>query len=132
MEQIWDPLRKKNVALTPEERVRQWFIGLLERECGVPMHKMSSEVYMKFGDKPLRADIVVWGRTHSPLVVVECKRPDFTLDSEVLEQALKYNMMLGAPYIAITNGHSTYIVRRQGEKSEWLTSLPQYSQICQQ
>lgn len=28
-ELIWDPLRKKQVALTPEERVRQWFIGVL-------------------------------------------------------------------------------------------------------
>ena len=25
---IWDPLRKKDVALTPEERVRQWCIGV--------------------------------------------------------------------------------------------------------
>ena len=29
MKRIWDPLRKKMVALTPEERVRQWFIGVL-------------------------------------------------------------------------------------------------------
>mgnify|MGYP004650507059 FL=1 len=27
MEKVWDPLRKKAVALTPEEKVRQWFIG---------------------------------------------------------------------------------------------------------
>ena len=41
---IWDPLRKRHVALTPEERVRQWCIGVLSNDLGVPMHMMMSEV----------------------------------------------------------------------------------------
>ena len=108
MEQVWDPLRKKLVALTPEEKVRQWFIGVLRDSAQVPVHMMMSEVALKFGDKPYRADILVYGRDTAPLMVVECKREDVQLDREVLEQALRYNLALGVKYIIITNGRKTF------------------------
>ena len=108
MKRIWDPLRKKMVALTPEERVRQWFIGVLKESMKVPEYMMMSEVSLKLGDKPFRADILVYGRDTAPLMVVECKRPETALDREVLEQALKYNLVLGVRYIAITNGERTF------------------------
>ena len=108
MEQVWDPLRKKLVALTPEEKVRQWFIGVLRDSAQVPVHMMMSEVALKFGDKPYRTDILVYGRDTAPLMVVECKREDIQLDREVLEQALRYNLALGVKYIIITNGRKTF------------------------
>ena len=108
MEQVWDPLRKKLVALTPEEKVRQWFIGVLRDSAQVPVHMMMSEVALKFGDKPYRVDILVYGRDTAPLMVVECKREDIQLDREVLEQALRYNLALGVKYIIITNGRKTF------------------------
>ena len=108
MEQVWDPLRKKLVALTPEEKVRQWFIGVLRDSAQVPVHMMMSEVALKFGDKSYRADILVYGRDTAPLMVVECKREDIQLDREVLEQALRYNLALGVKYIIITNGRKTF------------------------
>ena len=108
MEQVWDPLRKKLVALTPEEKVRQWFIGVLRDSAQIPVHMMMSEVALKFGDKSYRADILVYGRDTAPLMVVECKREDIQLDREVLEQALRYNLALGVKYIIITNGRKTF------------------------
>ncbi len=108
MEQVWDPLRKKLVALTPEEKVRQWFIGVLRDSAQIPVHMMMSEVALKFGDKSYRADILVYGRDTAPLMVVECKREDIQLDREVLEQALRYNLALGVKYIIITNGQKTF------------------------
>ena len=59
---IWDPLRRKEVALTPEEKVRQWCIGVLADRCKVPMHMMMSEAGFKLGDKMFRADIIVYDR----------------------------------------------------------------------
>ena len=41
MSQVWDPLRKKMVALTPEEKVRQWFISTLRDQFNVPEHMVS-------------------------------------------------------------------------------------------
>ena len=101
------------VALTPEERVRQWFIGVLSERLGVPMHMMMSEVSMKFGDKAFRADILVYSRDASPLMVVECKREDVVMSREVLEQALRYNLALNVKYIVITNGLKTFGFKRR-------------------
>ena len=129
MNQVWDPLRKKMVALTPEEKVRQWFIGVLRDTLKVPEHMMMSEASLKYGRKRFRADILVYGRDTSPLMVVECKREDFELGREVLEQALKYNLTLGVKYIVITNGGKTFGFRNTGDESvpfEQLKSFPDW------
>lgn len=134
---IWDPLRKKHVAMTPEEKVRQWFIGRLAEDIKVPLHMMMSEVGFKLGDKQFRADILVYDRQARPVVVVECKRPEVELTKEVLEQAVRYNMVLNVRYIIITNGLRTLICRREekGGNIQYApaASLPVYSEmICQQ
>ena len=112
---IWDPIRKKNVALTPEERVRQWCIGILADHYQVPVHMMMSEAAFKLGDKQYRADILVYDRKMQPLVVVECKRPEVDLTREVLDQAVRYNMVLNVRYMIITNGLNTLILKRDEE-----------------
>lgn len=134
---IWDPLRKKHVAMTPEEKVRQWFIGRLAEDIKVPLHMMMSEAGFKLGDKLFRADILVYDRQARPVVVVECKRPEVELTKEVLEQAVRYNMVLNVRYIIITNGLRTFICRRdeKGGNIQYApaASLPVYSEmICQQ
>ena len=126
---IWDPLRKKDVALTPEERVRQWFIGVLSQSLGVPMHLMMSEAGFKLGGKQFRADILVYDRKAQPLAVVECKRPEVELSAEVLDQAIRYNMVLNVKYIMITNGTSTYIAGREGERFAFLDKVPSYNEM---
>ena len=129
---IWDPLRKREVALTPEERVRQWFIGILSARMGVPLHMMMSEAGFKLGDKQFRADIVVYDRTVSPLMVVECKRPEVDLTQEVLDQAVRYNMVLDVKYIVITNGRQTFMLQKSHSGYSPLERMPEYSEmICQ-
>ena len=132
MEEVWDPLRKKMVALTPEEKVRQWFIGVLHSECGMPLHMMASEVSLQYGSelrkKAFRADIVVWDRNLRPAVIVECKRPEVELSGEVLEQALRYNMVMGAPWVIITSGKATFVWK----DGRMVQALPKYEDICQQ
>jgi hypothetical protein len=126
---IWDPLSKKEVALTPEERVRQWFIGVLSQNVGVPMHLMMSEAGFKLGGKQFRADILVYDRKAQPLAVVECKRPEVELSAEVLDQAIRYNIVLNVKYIMITNGTSTYIAGREGERFVFLDKVPSYNEM---
>ncbi len=116
-ETIWDPLRRKNVALTPEERVRQWCIGVLSEGLGVPLHMMMSEAAFCLGEKNFRADILIYDRKVRPLAIVECKRPEVVLDSSVLAQAVRYNMVLNVKYIIITNGTSTFAFRRESGKN---------------
>ena len=126
---IWDPLRKKDVALTPEEHVRQWFIGVLANQMQVPMHMMMSEVGFKLGEKPFRADVLVYDRKLQPVVIVECKRPEVELTMEVLDQAVRYNMVLDVKIIIITNGHKTFICRKTETGYGFMDTLPKYEEI---
>jgi len=128
---IWDPLRKKNVALTPEEKVRQWFIGVLASHMEVPLHMMMSETGFRLGDKLFRADILVYDRKAAPLIFVECKRPETELSEEVLDQVVRYNMVLGVRFIVITNGLKTYILEKKDGRYGFTGSIPKYNEICQ-
>lgn len=137
MQTIFDPLRKKNVALTPEEKVRQWCIGVLAQSLHVPMHMMMSEVGFRLGGKQMRCDIMVYDRQVRPLMVVECKRPEVELTGEVLDQAIRYNMVLDVKYLVITNGTRTcaFVRTREGNDIRFvpLKDVPVYNDmICQQ
>ena len=133
METIYDPLRKKEVALTPEEDVRQWFItDVLHRGMGVPLHMMGSEVALEApGGKRLRADIVVYGRGDgAPRMVVECKRPDVTIDQSVVDQAIRYHRVLGGVrWIVVTNGPKSFFFGRDGEQFSFLPVAPKWEEM---
>ena len=137
MRTVFDPLRKKDVALTPEEQVRQWCIGVLSHDLGVPMHMMMSEAGFKLGEKQFRADILVFDRQARPLTVVECKRPEVELGREVLDQAIRYNMVLNVRYMIITNGRQTFACQREEKDGNvryvFIEKVPSYNEmICQQ
>lgn len=130
-ESVFDPLRKKEVALTPEEKVRQWCIGMLHGYMKVPMHMMMSETGFRLGGKQFRADILIYDRSTRPLAVVECKRPETNLDREVLEQAVRYNMVLDVKFIIITNGKRTVILKKQGGRYVPMQSAPSYEEMLE-
>ena len=127
---LYDPLRRREVAATPEEQVRQWFIGVLASR-GVPMHMMMSEVAMKYGRKTWRADIVIWGAGGTPMAVTECKRPGVGVSGEVAAQARRYQSVLGVRFIFLTNGSETYAYRREGASFVPVGHLPDYTEMTQ-
>lgn len=126
MDTVFDPLRKREVAATPEEQVRQWFICILKDSIKVPMHMMMSEAAFKWGEKKYRADILVFDRQGRPLMVVECKRPDVELTESVALQALRYNAVLNVRWIFLTNGRKTLIFKRNGDMFAPASELPEY------
>lgn len=128
---LYDPLRHREVPGTPEEIVRQWFIGCLRESFRVPEHMMMSEVGFNSGNKKYRADILIYDRECRPLAVVECKRPEVVIDSTVVEQALRYNIVLDVHYIILTNGKNTYLYKRNGTGYEPLSEIPDYeTMLC--
>lgn len=131
-EKYFDPLRRRWVAATPEERVRQWFIGILADKGLVPAHLMMSEVPMKYGHKSWRADIVVYSSDGRPIAVVECKRPDVAISETVAEQALRYTAVQNVMFIFLTNGKETYIYKRNGRGFEPANAFPTYQQMREQ
>ena len=59
-ELVYDPLRKRDVALTPEEGVRQRMIMWLHSKLGFSLNNMMSEYSFKYNGLLYRADIVVF------------------------------------------------------------------------
>lgn len=130
---VWDPLRRIEIAATPEEQVRQWFISELKNTFHVPVDLMMSEVGFKFGSKQYRADILVYDRQARPLCVVECKRPSVEISPAVVDQAMRYNAVLSVRYIILTNGNNTYLYTRKGDRFVQMDHIPVYDEmLCQQ
>lgn len=113
--EIYDPLRKKYVARTPEEVVRQQLITWLHEHCGVSLTRMESEWGFTYNRRRYRADVLVFDRSLQPLLLVECKAPDVPLDTAVVEQVLRYTRVLPVRYILVTNGRQTHLLQRQAE-----------------
>lgn len=118
-EQIYDPLRKKCVALTPEEGVRQSVIKWLHDVCGFSLNLMMSEYSFKYNGLNYRADIVVFDKNMSIKLLVECKAPSIKIDSDVISQGIRYNKVLGVQYILFANGVSMCGYKRDDISSEY-------------
>ena len=101
--QVFDPIRKKWVVLTEEEKVRQFFILQLINDLKVPASHISVERKITLNGLTKRYDIVVY-KNAKPWMVVECKAPHIPLTQEVLDQAGRYNQTLNAEIIGVTNG----------------------------
>jgi hypothetical protein len=59
---IFDILRRKYVALTPEEWVRQPFIHYLIEHKGYPQGLLVNETELRCGEKKLRCDSVLYDK----------------------------------------------------------------------
>lgn len=129
---VFDPLRRMEVPLTPEEQVRQWFIGILLEHSKVPRSLMNSEVALNLGDKQYRADILIWDRNARPLALVECKQPSVTLNREVLDQAICYDLALNLRWIILTNGKKTIVLRKNDGKFVNVNFIPDYETMVQE
>ncbi len=101
---LWDPLRGQWLLLTPEEWVRQHMIRYLIDQRGAQAQYIVQEYPVNLNGQPQRADIVVTDRSGAPCLVVECKAPEVKLRRESLAQVVRYNSVLKAPYVALTNG----------------------------
>ena len=101
---IFDPARKKYVALTPEEWVRQHVIQFLSCEKLVPLTLIGIEAEIRLYKTRKRFDIAVFDRNAKPLLLVECKSPSVAVTQDTLDQAVRYNMTLKVGYLMLTNG----------------------------
>lgn len=129
---LYDPLRKKYVAATPEEWVRQHFVNYLTAHCGYPAQFMANEVGIKLNNTARRCDTVIYARTLRPVCIVEYKRPDVEITSKAFDQIARYNSVLGAPYLIVSNGLRHYCCRFSGTGYVFLASLPGYEEMQQE
>ena len=128
---IYDSFRQKYVRLTPEEWVRQHFLHYLTQELDVPRGLVAVEKKVVVHGQPQRADVVVYDRSGDPLLLVECKAPDTPIKQSTFDQGARYNAVLGAPFLVITNGLDHYACRIDlGARTyAFLDDLPPFDQL---
>ena len=108
--EVFDPTRRRWVALTPEEWVRQHTILRLHRQCGYPLELMQVEGAISLNGMTRRCDIVVYDTDGRPRMIVECKRPDVPITQKVCDQACRYNIVLQVPILLLTNGNQQVVL----------------------
>jgi type I site-specific restriction endonuclease len=108
---VFDPVRKKYVALTPEEWVRQHVVHYLVNEKNVPLSLIRIEAEIKLYKTKKRFDIAVFDRNGNPLLLVECKAPSVSLSQAVLDQAARYNITMKVSFLMLTNGLQHVVCR---------------------
>lgn len=130
---VYDILRRKYVALTPEEWVRQSFVHFLLSEKGYKKEVMNNEVQLSLNGMSRRCDTVVWDMTQHAAVIIEYKAPDVKITQRVFDQIQRYNQVLQVRYLIVTNGMEHYCCKVDYEKQQcdFLREIPDWNTLNQ-
>ncbi|HZH68467.1 MAG TPA: type I restriction enzyme HsdR N-terminal domain-containing protein [Chitinophagales bacterium] len=126
--EIYDTLRRKYVALTPEEWVRQHFVNWLVSDKNYPVSLMANETAIKLNSLSRRCDTVVYNQLLEPLMIIEYKESNIPVSQGVFDQVVRYNTVLKVKYIVVSNGINHYCCKMDYEKQsyDFLTDIPNY------
>ena len=125
---IFDEIRKKFVVLTPEEWVRQHVVRFILEEKKYPKSHVNVEKVISINGLTKRYDIVVFQPNGKILILIECKAPEVEITQNVFDQIARYNMVLDAQFLMVTNGLNHYFCQMDfdNEKYNFLRDLPEY------
>ncbi len=127
--ELFDPVRRRWVAATPEEWVRQHLVAFLVAHRGVPPGLVAVERAVPHPTLPRRADVLVYGPDGRARLLVECKAPTVALGQAVFAQAARYAKVLAAPYVLVTNGLSHACYRIAGEALVFEPDVPPWETL---
>ena len=130
-QQVFDILRRKYVALTPEEWVRQQFVHHLVRDKGYPAECIGNEISLTMNGTKKRCDTVVYGRNAQPAMIIEYKSPQVEITRQVFEQISRYNIKLRVKWLVVSNGLRHYCCRIDytSGTSQFVEDIPPYCDI---
>ena len=128
---IFDFLRRKYVALTPEEWVRQHFVHYLVEHKGYPAGLMGNEVELAVGEKRLRCDTVLYNKVALPQMIIEYKAPTIRLQQKTFDQISAYNLLLKVDYLIVSNGMQHVCCRMDYDNQKYcfLETIPDYQKL---
>ena len=128
---IFDFLRRKYVALTPEEWVRQHFTHFLTEHKGYPKGLMGNEVELHIGDKRLRCDTILYNKQGEPRMIIEYKAPTIQIQQKTFDQISVYNLLLHVDYLIVSNGLQHYCCKMDydNQKYLFLQDIPDYENL---
>ena len=78
-----------------------------------------------------RCDTVVADHTGQPLVIVEYKAPSIKITQKTFDQIVRYNMVLHARYLIVSNGMNHYCcqIDYENNKYQFLENVPVYNEL---
>ncbi len=125
---IFDEIRKKFVILTPEEWVRQNVVRFLMEEKKYSKSYINVEKLIKINGLSKRYDVAVFEPNGKLFLLIECKAPEVPISQNTFDQIARYNMVLDARYLMVTNGLNHYFCQMdfENEQYNFLKELPEY------
>ena len=128
---VFDVLRRKYVALTPEEWVRQQFVHFLIGQKGYPAECMQNEISITLNGTKKRCDTVVYGGNAQPTMIVEYKSPQVEITQQVFEQVSRYNIKLRVKWLIVSNGLQHYCCQIDYESGtyQFVEDIPTFEDI---
>jgi hypothetical protein len=126
-------LRRKYVALTHEEWVRQHFVQYLVLEKKYPASLIINEAGIKLNSRNKRCDTIVYSHRLDPLMIIEYKEPNIPITQQVFDQIARYNITLRVRYLIVSNGMNHYCCRMDYENMsfEYLGEVPEYGELME-
>lgn len=128
---IFDEIRKKFILLTPEEWVRQHVVQFLLQDKKYPKSYINVEKLIKINDLSKRYDVVVFQPNGEIFLLIECKAPEVPISQQTFDQIARYNLVLKAKYLMVTNGLNHYFCQMdfENEKYVFLKELPDFDRL---
>ncbi len=125
---IFDEIRKKFIILTPEEWVRQHVVQYLLQDKNYPKSYINVEKRIKVNDLSKRYDVIVYQPNGEIYLLIECKAPEVTITQHTFDQIARYNLVLNAKYLMVSNGLNHYFCQMDFEKEQYnfLRELPEF------
>ena len=125
---IFDEIRKKFIILTPEEWVRQHVVQYLLQDKKYPKSYINVEKLIKINDLNKRYDVIVYQPNGEIYLLIECKAPEVTITQQTFDQIARYNLVLNAKYLMVSNGLNHYFCQMdfENEKYVFLKELPEF------
>lgn len=112
---IYDILRKTYLVLTPEEWVRQHWVHYFHQIKSKNISSLIVEKKIEINTTVKRIDLLVTEKAQAK-ILIECKAPHIPITEEVFEQVARYNSVVLAPEIILSNGFEhVYAQFNQGE-----------------
>ena len=128
---IFDFLRRKYVALTPEEWVRQHFTHYLVEHKGYPKGLLGNEIELHIGNKKLRCDSILYNKVAQPQIIIEYKAPSVQVQQKTFDQISAYNLLLRVDYLIVSNGLQHYCCKMDYDQQKYyfLKDIPNYEKL---
>ena len=125
---IFDVIRKKFIILQPEEWVRQHCVHYLINNKNYPISFINVEKELTINGLKKRYDIVIFNSDGSIFLIVECKSHSIKIDQTTFDQIARYNLVLNATYLMVTNGLNHYYCEMdmESERYSFLKTIPDY------